>query len=204
MIAYIMATRPERGAPPALPTLPAVAPSRSGEEACGPLGVGLGLLATAALFATSDPQTEPLIQILRALAFGGIITLPGALAVLARRRPTLYLAAGVAGFPLSVLTLSIYGLIFVVPAGMAIGAYAQRSGEQRPRMAAPVIAMLCLVLGILAFASLLVHEDPRCDTIENGISCSSDVVTVPEALASIAVTTLAVASAWLLSAPKKR
>jgi hypothetical protein len=190
------------GKAPPLPVPKSPAAGRSGEEACGIIGLVLGVGFTGVQFASGDdPTTEP-SQVLRALAFGLLVTFPWILALLARRRPALYLAAALTGVPLSLVSLSILALPFLVPAGMALSAYAQRSSDATPRIAAPVIAMLALVLGIASFGSFLVHEDPRCRAIENGITCSSDVVTPPEALISLSFTTLAIVTTWLLARPR--
>ncbi len=176
--------------------------SRSGEEASGIIWLALGLIAMGFLLVRSDAPTDGASGVLRALAFGLMLTFPGIVALLGRRRPALYLAAAVAGPPLNLVLLSILAVPFLVPAGMALAAYAQRSADSSPRVAAPVIALLALVLGIASFGSILVHEDPRCRTFENGITCSSDIVTPAEALISLGFTSLAIVTAWILAKPK--
>ncbi len=162
------------------------------------LGIGLTVIFLAA---ASDEPTGAARR-LAPLAFGVLLTMPGILAMLGRRRPALYLAAGVLGIPLMFVSFSGVAFPLLVPAVMSLTAYAKRSGDSVPRLAAPVIAMLAFVLGIASFFVLFVHEDPECRVIENGITCSSDVVTSLEALASLAVSAFAVVLLWTLARPR--
>jgi hypothetical protein len=115
------------------------------------------------------------------------ICVPGLLALLAwRGRPSLYLAAGVVGMVAPFTTMSVIGIPFFIPAGMAMVAYGRRAGEARGKLADPVIAVLSLALVMAAFASLFAHEDPHCRTGPNFSDCSSDVITPAEATMSLA------------------
>lgn len=176
---------------------------RLAEEGSGLIGTAIGLGLTALLIANRDDPVDQTSRILGALALGFLYTLPGALALLGRRRPALYLAAGVLGVLLSFTSFALVTLPLLVPVGMALVAYGRRSADVVPRVPAPVIALHVLALGVASyFVGFLMHEDPRCQTIGNGTECSSDVVTTAEALVSLGVTGIAVASSWLMAGPK--
>ncbi len=160
-------------------------------------GLFLGLLIAN----HSDPA-HGMSRILGALALGSTTLLPGILAMLARRRPALYLAAGVLGIPLSFISMAGVTLPLLLPAGMSLVAYGRRSGEGPPsRAAAPLIALVALFFGIASFVSLLIHEDPRSSATESGSTYSSDVVTNSEALISLGLAASGLAASWILSKP---
>lgn len=194
----------EAGLAPPLPPSPPADRRRLAEEGSGLIGLVLGLGFTALLIANRSDAADQLSRVLGALALGLLYTLPGALALLGRRRPALYLAAGVLGVPLSFTSFAGVTLPLLLPAGMALVAYGRRSADVVPRVAAPVIAMLAIAFGLGSFyVTFLLHEDPRCRAIENGTTCSSDVVTSPEALAGLGLTGLAIASTWVLAGPRR-
>jgi hypothetical protein len=162
--------------------------------------MGLGL--TGLLLANGgDDPTDRASSYMGALALGMVATLPGALAMLGRRRPVLFLAAGLIGIPISFISMGGATLPLLVPSGMALVAYGRRAADAIPRIYPTIIALNAAVLGIFSFAVMLVHEDPRCRAIENGTTCSSDVVTVPEAAASLGLSAVAIASSWTLARP---
>lgn len=164
----------------------------------------MGLAFTALLIANRSDAADELSRVLAVLALGLLYTLPGVLSLLGRRRPALYLAAGVLGVPLSFSSFAGVTLPLLLPAGMALVAYGRRSADVMPRVAAPVIAMLAIAFGLGSFyVTFLRHEDPRCRAIENGTTCSSDVVTSSEALAGLGLTGLAVGSNWALAGPRR-
>lgn len=163
--------------------------------------MGLGL--TGLLLANGgDEPTDRASSYLGALALGMVATLPGALAMLGRRRPALFLAAGVIGLPISFISMGGATLPLLLPTGMAFVAYGRRAADAIPRIYPTIIALNAAVLGILSFAVMLVHEDPRCRAIENGTTCSSDVVTAPEAAISLSLSVLVIASTWTLARPR--
>jgi hypothetical protein len=162
--------------------------------------MGLGL--TGLLLANAGEEPDPVASYLGALALGMVATLPGALAMLGRRRPALFLAAGLIGVPISFISMAGATLPLLLPTGMAFVAYSRRAADAIPRVYPTIVALHAAVLGILSFVVLLAHEDSRCRAIENGTTCSSDVVTAPEAAASLALSALAIASSWTLARPR--
>jgi hypothetical protein len=176
---------------------------RLAEEGSGLIGMVMGLGLTCLLLANGgDEPSDRAASYLGALALGMVATLPGALAMLGRRRPALFLAAGLVGVPISFISMGGATLPLLLPTGMAFVAYGRRAADAIPRVYPTIIALNAVVIGILSFMALLVHEDPRCRAIENGITCSSDVVTVPEAVISLGLSTLAVTSTWTLARPR--
>jgi len=161
----------------------------------------MGMGFTALMLANQDDPVERGTKILGALALGAIASLPGVLAILARRRPGLYLAAGMLGVPLAFI--SFVGFPLLLPAGMAFVAYGRRGADSVPRVTAPLIAMVAFVLGIGAFAVLIAHQDPRCSATTNGSTCTSDVVTLFEALTSLAITAITIWTTWTLARPSR-
>lgn len=182
---------------------PARRTPRLAEEGSGLIGMVMGLGLTGLLLANgADEPTDRASSYLGALALGMVATLPGALAMLGRRRPALFLAAGLLGVPISFISMGGATLPLLLPTGMAFVAYGRRSADAIPRVYPTIVALNGVVIGILSFMVLLAHEDPRCRAIENGTTCSSDVVTAPEALASLALSALAIASSWTLARPR--
>jgi hypothetical protein len=165
------------------------------------LPIALGVALVMIRMANSEPlgrAGEPLVS----LAFGAVCALPGMLALIAsRRRPALYLAAG--------LLAGLFGFISVVAlpllaaaAAMSIVAYGRHAGEARGRTADLVAAIVCWVLGIACFVGpFLVHQDPRCVVTANSTSCSGDVVTGIEAGIALAGVGLTLLTGWALSRP---
>ena len=193
------------GGAPALPNTPEPSPSRLAEEGSGIIGLVFGAVFLGLLLLNQDDPVDRGTRILASLALGSTTLLPGVLALLARKRPALYLAAGVIGIPLAFISMAGVTLPLLLPAGMALVAYGRRSGEGPPsRVAAPLIALIAFFFGIASFVSLLIHEDPRSSATENGSTYSSDVVTIPEALVSLSLAGAGVVSVWLLSAPEGR
>ncbi|MEX2557660.1 MAG: hypothetical protein WEB06_18775 [Actinomycetota bacterium] len=175
---------------------------RLAEEGSGLIGMVIGLGLTGLLLAHAGDGPDPVASYLGALALGMVATLPGALAMLGRRRPALFLAAGLIGVPISFISMGGATLPLLLPTGMAFVAYGRRAADSIPRVYPTIVALNAVLLGILSFAVMLVHEDPRCRSLENGITCSSDVVTAPEAMASLALAALAIASTWTLARPR--
>jgi formate-dependent nitrite reductase membrane component NrfD len=94
-------------------------------------------------------------------------------------------------------------LPLLIPAGMSLVAYGRHAGEAQGRLADPVIAMICWVMGIACFIGpFILHQDPRCVSTTNGGSCSSDVVTMIEASMAIAGVALTLFTGWALSRPQ--
>lgn len=139
-----------------------------------------------------------------ALAFGGVIAVPGVLALLGLAdRPVLLLPAGILLIPLSAVSFAGVTLPLLIPAVMLLVAYGRRSSG-RPSAypgQAGVCVVVVLVLVVLAFLVLFAHDDPRSYSTPTGGGSTSDVVTVAEAMLSLALSTTAVASAWLLARP---
>jgi hypothetical protein len=191
------------GGAPALPETPAPNPARLAEEGSGLIGFAFGALFLGLLLVNQDEPEDRGTRILAGLALGSTTLLPAILALLARKRPTLYLAAGVLGIPLAFISMAGVTLPLLLPAGMALVAYGRRSGQGPPsRVAAPLIALIALFFGIASFVSLLIHDDPRSSATENGSTYSSDVVTSSEALISLGLATTGLACSWILSKPR--
>ncbi len=177
---------------------------RLAEEGSGLIGMVMGIGLTGLLLANGgDEPTDRLASYLGALALGMVATLPGALAMLGRRRPALYLAAGLIGVPISFISMGGATLPLLLPAGMALVAYGRHAGEAPPRVNPAIIALGAVVLTILSVMAMFVHEDPTCRAIENGITCSSDVVRSPEAATSLALTAIVIASTWTMARPRR-
>ena len=166
------------------------------------IGLVMGMGFTALLLVNQDDPVDRGTKILGALALGAITSLPGILAMLARRRPVLYLCAGIVGLPLAFISFGGVTLPLLLPAGMALVGYGRRAADSVPRLSAPVTAMMALVLGIGAFVVLIGHDDPRCSATTNGTTCTSDVVTSLESGASLAITSIAIAVTWTLARPQ--
>lgn len=175
---------------------------RLAEEGSGLIGIVMGLGLTGLLLAHAGDEPDPLANFLGALALGMVAILPGALAMLGRRRPTLYLAAGLVGLPISFISMAGATLPLLVPTGMAFVAYGRHAADAVPRVYPTIIALNAAVLGIFSFAVMLVHDDPRCRAVDGGTTCSSDVVTVPEAAASLGLSALAIGSSWTYARPR--
>jgi hypothetical protein len=159
--------------------------------------IGLGLALLRSRSGTVDGPWDP-------VAFGFVYGLPGFLALAGRRRrPSLYLAAGVIGPLLSFTALSGIALPMMIPAGMALVAYGRRAGEARGILPDPAVAFICLVLTAGSFLTLFVHQDSRCVSTATSTSCTSDVLTLAEAAIATVGVALTVFAGWALSRPRK-
>jgi hypothetical protein len=138
-----------------------------------------------------------------ALAFAAVIAVPGALALLSLAdRPALLLPAGILLIPLSVVSFAGVTLPLLIPAVMLLVAYGRRSpGRGAYPGQAGVCALVVLVLVVAAFLALFAHDDPRSYSTATGGGSTSDVVTMAEAMVSLALSATAVGSAWLLGRP---
>src|SRR6266542_4038791 len=108
---------------PRLPEWPRPARQGLAEGASGFIGLVFGLGLSALVLLNGDDPGGTASHIARAAAFGSTASLPGVLALLGRRRPSLYLAAGVVGIPLSFISLAGVTLPLLIPSSMALVAY---------------------------------------------------------------------------------
>jgi hypothetical protein len=142
--------------------------------------------------------------VLASMAFGGVVATVGVLVRLGLRdRPVLLVPAAVFLVPLSFLSFAGILLPLLVPAVLLLVAYARRSAAQQAAGGREALALLAVLVCLVAsVAALLVHEDPRSWRDETGGASTSDVVTVAEALLSLALQGAALASGWLLARPR--
>jgi hypothetical protein len=189
--------------PPALPADPARPVNRFAELGAGVLPLAFaGFLAWLALRNAELPDERG--DAFMRLALVAFIALPGVLAFLARRRrPALYLAAGMLSTIGAFVSMAGATLPMLIPAGMAFVAYGRHSGEARGRLADPVVALLVFVLAKASLLGLFLHQDPRCVSGPNYSSCTSDVITSLEASLSLTGLLLALVSGWVLTRPRR-
>jgi len=189
--------------PPTMPKTPNQRSHSLAELGAWMLPLAMGAALVAIRIGNDQPAEagEPLIS----LSFGAVCALPGFLALLARRRrPALYLGAGMLAGIFAFISLAGVTLPMLLPAGMSLVAFGRHSGEARGRLAAPVVAMICWMMGIACFiVPFVLHQDPRCVTTPNGGSCSSDVVTSIEAGIAIVGVALTLFTGWALSRPQE-
>jgi hypothetical protein len=171
------------------------------------------------------------LELAGTVAFAVVLSAPALLALAGlRERPSLLVAAGVLGLVLAFLSsFALVGLVFVAPAVLFLVAAGQlRSEEVRPRGAIAAV-LVPVVLGLVAFFALLVHDDPACwatdavtgetSRLEVGVSveggsisvttppgtsesgCSSDVITPVEGLVAIGIVGLMLGVGWSLARP---
>lgn len=164
-------------------------------------GAGLALLRYVG---EVPPQRGP-EGMLGALALGTIVSVPGVLALLGLiDRPALFLSAASVLVPLSFLSFAGVTLPLLVPATMLFVAYGRRSsGDAAGRGRAVLAVIAVLVLLVAAAVALFAHDDPRSYATATGSGSTSDVITVGEALLSLALSGAAVASGWLLVQPRR-
>jgi hypothetical protein len=187
--------------PPGLPKRESRATGPLAAERLGPLlalamGIGFAIFRTLnsdALDATAGP--------LAPIAFGVVWGSPGLIGLLAgRRRPALFLGAGMLGTMLAVFPLSLTVLL-LIPAGMCFAAYGRRAGDARGRLADPIVGLLCMVGGVWSFVVLFMHEDPRCLSTATSQTCG-DIVTATEAAIALAGMAVTILLAWAASHPR--
>ena len=138
------------------------------------------------------------------IGLGGVVAAPGVLAVLALwDRPALLLPAALVLVPVSFLSFAGILLPLLAPAVLLCVAYGRRSALQpgRPVRTAATLAWVQVLL-VAAVAALLVHQDPRsyATPVEQG--STGDVVTVAEALVSLALVGTALVGGWALAVAK--
>jgi hypothetical protein len=174
-------------------------------------GAGWAVLALAAVigvtrFAGGTPVERGVEGALGAFALAAVLSGPGALALLARRdRPALLLAAGLLLVPLSMVSMAGVTLPLLIPAFVFLMAYVRvRPVAPSPRLPAEVVTAAVIGLVVIALLALLVHQDPRSYTTSIGGGSTSDVITVAEAFASLALVAAALAAGWFGAAPARR
>ena len=186
--------------PPPLPAIQSPRPPGLSEIGSWVAGLAFGGFLACLILWNADGE-EPIAM---SLSLAIQCCSPGLLALLAwRGRPSLYLAAGVVGMVVPFTTMSVLGMPFFLPAGMALVAYGRRAGEARGKLADPVIAVLSLALTMAGFASMFAHDDPRCRTGPNFSDCSSDVIVPAEAAISFVLSIAAVVAPVVLASPAK-
>lgn len=160
---------------------------------------GAGLAAIR--FAGASPVEDGVEGAIGSLALGAPVMATGVLALLAvRGRAVLLLPVAVVLVPMSFLSFALVTLPLLVPAVMLFVAYGRRSSIESvsgPRAA--LTTALVSVLLVAAVAALFVHLDPREYTTPTTSGGTSDVITVVEALISLALTGTAVAAGRYLS-----
>lgn len=175
------------------------------ERLCAWIGVLAGVGLTILRATNGDSYDRKPFAV---LAFGFVVAIPGILAFMARRkRPCLYLASGMI-YPL-ISFMSIVTFPLLVVAGMALVSYGRRSHEEEPLVWGPLTALVTAILAVAAFFMLFVlGDDPICSTTVTdrswSQSCTSDIITNREGLASLAVASIALVVGWFLSSPGTR
>ncbi|MGZ6494127.1 MAG: hypothetical protein ACXVEX_12520 [Actinomycetota bacterium] len=122
----------------------------------------LWIVADGYLMVALNLGSEPAfrkLEFLGHIAFGAMYALPGVLALGARRRPRLLLAAASCGFLLAIGAWSL-APAFLILSLLILWAYI-RSPEAHGRRTAPV-ALICVVLLAAAYWIQIAHADPRC------------------------------------------
>jgi hypothetical protein len=163
--------------------------------------VTAGLAIVVVRFLGRSPAETALEAWLGSLALGAVVAAPGVLAVLALRdRPALLLPAATVLVPVSFLSFAGILLPLLVPAALLFVAYGRRSALRPgpPVRTAAALAWVQVLL-VAAVAALLVHQDPRAYATELEQGSTSDVVTVAEALVSLALVGAALAGGWALA-----
>jgi hypothetical protein len=189
-----METIPEVQTPP---------PRRVPVAELGPawIGIAAGIALAFVRAANGDEYDRAMLP---AIGFGVLVASPAFLALMARRhRPGLYLASGLVYLPLGFMSIVTIPLLFV--SAMAFVAYGRHADEEVPAVWAPLTAVILFVMTIAAFVVMLFNggDDPRCSSTATSTSCTSDVITNGEALAGLGVTLLTLATARLLSRPRR-
>lgn len=191
-----------RTGPPPLPSSRVRPAGRLAELGAAILPLVFAMLLALLMLRNADLPDERGDSFMR-LSLVAFIALPGVLAFVARRRrPGLYLAAGMIATVGAFASMAGAALPMLIPAGMALVAYGRHSGEARGRLADPVVALLVFVIAKASFLGLFLHQDPRCVSGPNYSSCTSDVITSLESTLSLAGLSLALVSGWFLARPK--
>ena len=162
---------------------------------------GLGLAAIR--FAGGSPAERGAEGVLGSLALGAPVMATGALALLSlRQRATLMLPAAVVLIPMSFLSFALVTLPLLVPAVLlVIGYQRRRDAESRSGLGTAVTLSVVALLLIAAVGALLVHQDPREYATPTSRGSTSDIITMAEALISLALTSASLVAGWLLYAP---
>jgi hypothetical protein len=160
-----------------------------------------GVTVVVIRFLARSPAETGAEAWLGSLALGGVVAAPGILAVLALwDRPALLLPAATVLVPVSFLSFAGILLPLLVPAALLFIAYGRRSARwpgRRLRTAATLAWVQVLL--VAAVAALLVHQDPRSYATDLEQGSTSDVVTVAEAVVSLALVGAALAGGWALA-----
>ncbi len=173
--------------------------------AVGAFVVAAGLALAALRFAGGTPPEQGVEGAVGSFALGAVVAAPGVLAMLAvRGRPVLLLPAAIVLIPLSFLSFALVTLPLLIPAVILLIGYGRRSSG-RPEALGRTGGTLLAVFVLLAAAVviLFIHQDPRSYTTSTGGGSTSDVITFVESLPSLALTACAVASGWVLAAPRR-
>ncbi len=177
--------------------------SRSWLRAVPAVAVTVGGVAAGAVHYFAGSPGMPNGE-LAAMAFGapwvmaGVLTLVGTI----RGCPTVVAFAGMAAFPISLVSIVLWPLL--VPALLLVAQGVSRFNHPAPRDIG--VGFLIAIGLVSAFFLLLVHQDPATwQTPEGGTHYSSDIITAVEALASLAiVVTVGVAAAATMLFPRRR
>lgn len=133
-----------------------------------------------------------------------MVASPGLLALLGfYKRPDLWLTAGIAAVPLSLISMA--GLAFpLLPAAVVLGmAWTRHPPEvARPRVHPAIVTPVITTAMVAAAVFLFLTDDPVSWTTASGGGSSSDVITDREALASLATIAAALAAAWVMTGPR--
>jgi len=173
--------------------------------AVGAFVVAAGLALAALRFVGGIPPEQGVEGAVGSFALGAVVAAPGVLAMLAvRGRPALLLPAAIVLIPLSFLSVALVTLPLLIPAVMLMIGYGRRSsGRPEPRGKTSGTLLAVFVLLAAAVVILFIHQDPRSYTTSTGGGSTSDVITFFESLPSLALTACAVASGWVLAAPRR-
>lgn len=125
--------------------------------------IGLGIFAAALRTANAEPA-EASVEIAGNIAFGIVLAAPAFLGLPGlRRRPALFLAAGVLDLVFATLMLiSLIGLIFVPPAVMFIIASREMRDDEVGPVRSIAAVLIALVFGVGGFFTLFARQNPVC------------------------------------------
>jgi hypothetical protein len=168
------------------------------------VGIGLGLFLAVVRAANRD-GADSLTGPLDPVAFGSIYGIPGLFALAgSRRRPAMYLAAGIIAPLLAFTAFSGVALPLFIPGCMALVAYGRRAGEYQGVAPDAIVALVSVIIGLASFAALFLHQDSRCVSTTTSSECTSNALTASEAWIAIACSGAAVLLGSLLSRPRAR
>ncbi len=114
----------------------------------------------------------------RAVAVAGLFSISPTVALLALRgRPRLLPAAAAVALVAGPFTLSVLGLVMVVPAVLWISAFSRWPRPVRTVWRETVLWSTIVIVAACAFVSLFLHQDPRCTRFYSDGTAETSVAT---------------------------